>query len=238
MEIFPAIDLLGGKAVRLLKGDYGRSTEYSADPEAVARAFAQCGVGYVHVVDLDGARTGEPAHLPLIGDIVRASGLKVEVGGGIRSEDTAARCLDAGVWRVILGTAAVEQPGLAERLAARYGGRIAVGVDARDGRVAVRGWLKDTDLTIGDMCGRLLDWGITSVIVTDISRDGAMQGPNLKMYEELVKDYPALAVTASGGVRGHGDLLALKESGVAAAIVGRAYYDGAVDLKRAVEECR
>ena len=238
MEIFPAIDLLGGKAVRLLKGDYGRSTEYSADPEAVARTFAQCGVGYVHVVDLDGARTGEPAHLPLIGKIVRASGLKVEVGGGIRSEDMAARCLDAGAWRVILGTAAVEQPGLAERLAVRYGSRIAVGVDARGGRVAVRGWLKDTDLTIGDMCVRLLDWGINSVIVTDISRDGAMQGPNLKMYEELVRDHPALAVTASGGVRGHGDLLALKESGVAAAIVGRAYYDGAVDLKRAAEECR
>ncbi len=238
MDIFPAIDLLGGRAVRLLKGDYGRATEYSADPEAVARTFRENGAGYLHVVDLDGARAGGPVHLPLISSIVASSGLKVEVGGGIRSADTAAQLLDAGAWRVILGTAAVEQPGLAEDLAARYGDRIAVGLDARDGRVAVRGWLKDTELSIGDMCEKVLSWGITGVIVTDISRDGAMKGPNMGMYADLVKTYPQLRVTASGGVRGHGDLLALRDSGVSAAIVGRAYYDGAVDIKRAVEECR
>ena len=236
MEIFPAIDLFGAQAVRLLRGDYRQMTVYSDDPAAVARDFAACGAKYAHLVDLEGAREGTTPNLPTVERIAKESGLSVEIGGGIRSEETARRYLDAGCWRVILGTAAVEDPALLERLAGRFPGRIAVGVDVRGDRVATRGWLKDSGVTLAELCTRLQQLGITGVIVTDIARDGAMGGSNCELYRKMRADFPALQVTASGGVSSHGDLQALHEAGCWGAIVGKAYYTGAVDLRRAIEE--
>ncbi len=236
MELFPAIDLYGGKAVRLLRGDYEKMTVYSAHPEDVAADFCACGARYAHLVDLEGARDGTTPNLALISAIAKKSGLRVEVGGGIRSEETCARYLDAGVWRVVLGTAAVEDPRLLERLAARYGERIAAGVDVRGEQVAVRGWTKDSGWTLSAFLQRLTDLGLTGVIVTDIARDGAMQGTNLALYRRIGERFPQLRVTASGGVSGYEDLAALRGAGVFGAIVGKAYYTGAIDLARALEE--
>ena len=236
MEIFPAIDLYGAKAVRLLRGDYRQMTVYSDDPYGVARDFAACGAGYAHLVDLEGAKDGTTPNLTVVERIARESGLRIEIGGGIRSEETAERYLDAGVWRVILGTAAVEDPELLERLAGRFGDRVAVGIDVRGEQVATRGWLKDSGVTLSALCGRLVSLGLTGVIVTDIAKDGAMGGSNLELYRRLGKAFPRLKVTASGGVSSHEDLAALRGAGCWGAIVGKAYYTGAVDLRRAIEE--
>ncbi|MBR1407331.1 MAG: 1-(5-phosphoribosyl)-5-[Clostridia bacterium] len=236
MEIFPAIDLFEAKAVRLLRGDYRQMTVYSDDPSAVARDFAAYGARYAHLVDLEGAKDGTTPNLQTVERIAKESGLRVEIGGGIRSEETARRYLDAGVWRVILGTAAVEDPALLERLAGRFGDRVAVGIDVRGGMVATRGWLKDSGVMLEALCGRLLPLGLTGVIVTDITKDGAMGGSNLELYRGLGESFPQLKVTASGGVSSHEDLAALRDSGCWGAIVGKAYYTGAVDLRRAIEE--
>ena len=236
MQILPAIDLYEGKAVRLLRGEYEKMTVYSCDPPAVARAFSEAGAKYVHLVDLEGARDGTAPNLPLIERIAAESGLRVEVGGGIRSEETAARYLSAGVWRVILGTAAAENPEMAARLAAKYPGRVAVGVDVKDGFVAVRGWRVSSPLTAEALCGRLPGMGIAGVILTDVSRDGAMRGSNTALYERMTAAFPELEFVASGGVSNHEDLLALRAAGCWGAIVGKAYYTGAVDLARAIGE--
>lgn len=238
MEIYPAIDILGGRAVRLLQGDYAKTTVFDEDPVAVAQHFRALGAAFIHVVDLDGARTGETVNRALIGRLAGLNGLRIEVGGGIRTLEAAEQYLEAGVSRVILGTAAAEDPELTGALSARFGDRIAVGIDIADGHVKVRGWLGASPLTAGEMCRRLLDMGIGQAIVTDISRDGAMKGPNTALYARLCCDYPGLFIVASGGVSGHDDLKALRETGVRAAIVGRACYTGAVDLKRALEENR
>jgi len=236
MRIFPAIDIYGGRAVRLLHGDYAKMTVYSDNPLEIAQDFIACGAQNIHIVDLEGAKTGETPNLELIAKIA-ACGLFAEVGGGIRSEEVAARYLDAGVQRVILGTAAVTDPALLERLVARYGERIAVSVDVKDGYAAIRGWQEQSALTCDALCERLQAAGVKTVICTDISRDGAMRGTNRALYADLTKRY-AMNFIASGGVSSMEDVIALRDMNVYGAIIGKAYYTGAIDLKKAIEVTR
>lgn len=236
MRIFPAIDIYGGRAVRLLHGDYAKMTVYSDNPLEIAQDFIACGAQNIHIVDLEGAKTGETPNLELIAKIA-ACGLFAEAGGGIRSEEVAARYLDAGVQRVILGTAAVTDPALLERLVARYGERIAVSVDVKDGYAAIRGWQEQSALTCDALCERLQAAGVKTVICTDISRDGAMRGTNRALYADLTKRY-AMNFIASGGVSSIEDVIALRDSGVYGAIIGKAYYTGAIDLRAAIEVTR
>ncbi len=230
MQIFPAIDLSGGQAVRLYQGDYEKMTVYGRDPCAVAEGFVAAGARYLHVVDLDGAKDGTLANFDVIAAIARQGGLYIEVGGGIRTQERIQRYLDAGVDRCILGTVAVRDFAFTERMARQYGDRIAVGVDARDGLVAVSGWTELSGERGVDFCRRLVAAGVGSVIYTDISRDGAEQGTNLELYRELVK-IPGLRITASGGVSSLAELEELKSIGVHAAILGKALYTGRLDLK-------
>ena len=233
MLLFPAIDIYGGKAVRLLHGDYAKMTIYNENPLAVAEDFIACGARNIHIVDLEGAKTGETPNLALISKIADF-GLFAEVGGGIRTEEVAARYLDAGVGRVILGTAAVTDPALLERLVARFGEKIAVSVDVKDGYAAIRGWQEQSQLTCDALCRRLQDTGVKTVICTDISRDGAMRGTNRQLYADLGKRYQ-MDFIASGGVSSMEDVIALRDMGVYGAIIGKAYYTGAIDLKKAIE---
>ena len=235
MQIFPAIDLRGGQVVRLYQGDYDQETVYAADPCAVARDFLAAGARYLHVVDLDGARDGTLANFETIAALVRQGGLYIEVGGGIRTEERIRRYLDLGVGRCILGTIAVKDFAFTERMAKTYGERIAVGVDARDGFVAVNGW-KELSAERGvDFCRRLRDAGVKTVIYTDISRDGAEQGTNLDLYRELA-GIEGLDITASGGVSSIEELRELQTIGTKAAILGKALYTGWLDLKTVMEE--
>ena len=235
MQIFPAIDLRGGQVVRLYQGDYDRETVYAADPCAVARSFLAAGAKYLHVVDLDGARDGMLANFETIAAIVKQGGLYIEVGGGIRTEDRIRRYLDLGVGRCILGTIAVKDFAFTERMARTYGDRIAVGVDARDGYVAVSGW-KELSAERGvDFCRRLRDAGVKTVIYTDISRDGAEAGTNLDLYRELA-EIDGLDITASGGVSSIEELKELQRIGIKAAILGKALYTGRLDLKTVIRE--
>ena len=235
MQIFPAIDLRGGQVVRLYQGDYDQESVYAADPCAVARDFLAAGARYLHVVDLDGARDGTLANFETIATLVRQGGLYIEVGGGIRTEERIRRYLDLGVGRCILGTIAVKDFAFTERMAQKYGARIAVGVDARDGFVAVSGW-KELSAERGvDFCRRLRDAGVKTVIYTDISRDGAEQGTNLDLYRELA-EIEGLDITASGGVSSIEELRELQTIGTKAAILGKAIYTGRLDLKTVMEE--
>jgi phosphoribosylformimino-5-aminoimidazole carboxamide ribotide isomerase len=235
MQIFPAIDLRGGQVVRLYQGDYDQETVYAADPCAVARDFLAAGARYLHVVDLDGARDGTLANFETIAALVRQGGLYIEVGGGIRTEERIRRYLDLGVGRCILGTIAVKDFAFTERMAKKYGDRIAVGVDARDGFVAVSGW-KELSAERGvDFCRRLRDAGVKTLIYTDISRDGAEQGTNLDLYRELA-GIEGLDITASGGVSSIEELRELQAIGTKAAILGKALYTGRLDLKTVMEE--
>ena len=235
MQIFPAIDLRGGQVVRLYQGDYDRETVYAADPCAVARSFLAAGAKYLHVVDLDGAKDGTLANFDTIAAIVKQGGLYIEVGGGIRTEDRIRRYLDLGVGRCILGTIAVRDFDFTARMARTYGDRIAVGVDARDGYVAVSGW-KELSAERGvDFCRRLRDAGVKTVIYTDISRDGAEAGTNLDLYREL-SEIQGLDITASGGVSSIEELQELQRIGTRAAILGKALYTGRLDLKTVIAE--
>ena len=235
MQIFPAIDLRGGQVVRLYQGDYDRETVYAADPCAVARSFLAAGAKYLHVVDLDGARDGMLANFETIAAIAEQGGLYIEVGGGIRDEDRIRRYLDLGVGRCILGTIAVKDFDFTARMAQTYGDRIAVGVDARDGYVAVSGW-KELSAERGvDFCRRLRDAGVKTVIYTDISRDGAEQGTNLDLYQQLA-EIQGLDITASGGVSSIEELKELQRIGTRAAILGKALYTGRLDLKTVIAE--
>ena len=235
MQIFPAIDLRGGQVVRLYQGDYDQETVYAPDPCAVARDFLAAGARYLHVVDLDGARDGALSNFDSIAAIVRQGGLYLEVGGGIRDEDRIRRYLDLGVDRCILGTIAVKDFAFTERMAQKYGARIAVGVDARDGYVAVNGW-KELSAEKGvDFCRRLRDAGVRTVIYTDISRDGAEQGTNLDLYREL-SELGGLDITASGGISSLEELRELQKIGTKAAILGKALYTGRLDLKTVIAE--
>ncbi|MCI5754145.1 MAG: 1-(5-phosphoribosyl)-5-[(5-phosphoribosylamino)methylideneamino]imidazole-4-carboxamide isomerase [Clostridiales bacterium] len=233
MIILPAIDLLGGRAVRLLRGDYEQVTVYDDDPLRTARRFAQAGAEWLHVVDLDGARSGGTDNLPTVCRLAAESGLKVELGGGVRSMETIERYLNAGVQRVILGTAAAVQPGFAREAAARFGAHIAAGVDLRDGRVSVRGWTETTALEGEAFCRALEQDGVQTVVCTDISRDGAMQGTNRALYGRLSSQL-SLRLIASGGVSSLEDVRALAKLGLYGAIIGKAYYTGALTIEDAI----
>lgn len=235
MQIFPAIDLSGGQVVRLYQGDYDRMTVYGQDPCATARNFLAAGARHLHVVDLDGARDGTLANQASIAAIARQGGLFIEVGGGIRTEDRIRQYLDLGVSRCVLGTVAVKDFAFTARMAEKYGSQIAVGVDARDGFVAVNGW-KELSAERGvDFCRRLHEAGVQTVIYTDISRDGAEQGTNLAVYRQL-SQISGLEITASGGVSSLEELRELEAIGVRAAILGKALYTGRLDLKTVMEE--
>ena len=235
MQIFPAIDLSGGKVVRLYQGDYEKMTVYGADPCAVAREFIAAGAKYLHVVDLDGAKDGTLANFESIAAIAKQGGLYIEVGGGIRTEERIRAYLDLGVSRCILGTVAVKDFDFTARMAKKYGDAIAVGVDAKDGYVAVSGWLEVSREKGVDFCRRLRDAGVQTVIYTDISRDGAEKGTNLELYRELA-EIEGLNITASGGVSSIEELKELQNMGTHAAILGKALYTGRLDLKEVIRE--
>ena len=234
MLIFPAIDLYEGKAVRLYKGDYAQMTVYSEDPVAVARDFAAQGAQCLHLVDLEGAKTGLTPNLETVRAICAAVPLFTELGGGVRSMAAIESCLDAGAARVILGTAAVTDPAFLREAAGRFGGRIAVGADVRDGRIAIRGWTERSELELFAFCRTLQSLGIRTLICTDVSRDGAMQGTNRELYRELKRTLD-MELIASGGVSTLEDVRALRDMGLHGAIIGRAYYTGAVKLRDAIE---
>ena len=235
MNLFPAIDLRGGKVVRLTQGDYDRMTVYGEDPCAQARQFVEAGARYLHVVDLDGAKDGTLSNYGSIAALAEQGGLYIEVGGGIRTEERIEKYLSLGVDRCILGSVAVTDFDFTARMLKRYGERIAVGVDAKDGFVAIHGW-KEVSAEKGvDFCRRLADAGCTAIIYTDIACDGAMQGTNLALYRQLAAEVPGVAFTVSGGIPSEAELLELKKMGTAAAILGKSLYTGALDLKRCVE---
>ena len=233
MRIFPAIDLIDGKAVRLLRGDYNQKTVYSDNPAEVALSFAKAGARYLHLVDLDGAKSGVPENLETIRNIIEASNLITEVGGGIRSADTIEKYLSIGVDRVILGTAALENQALLKELVREYKQHIVVGVDARDGFVAVKGWLEVSNINCFDFMDTLQDIGVKNIICTDISKDGAMAGTNRDLYKQMCQRY-SMNITASGGVSSMADVTALTDMGLYGAIIGKALYTKDIDLKQAV----
>ena len=234
MYIYPAIDLVQGKAVRLFKGDYAQMTVYSDDPVSVARDFQTAGSKHIHLVDLEGAKSGVPENLNPIQEILKQTDLFVEVGGGIRNMETVDTYLNAGVNRVILGTAAVTDPAFLEAALAKYGEKIAVGVDLKDGLVAIKGWTETSDLTAAAFFARMEAMGVKTIICTDISRDGAMKGTNRELYKELSSRY-AIDLIASGGVSSLEDVRALAAMNLHGAIIGKAYYIGAINLKETVE---
>ena len=234
MHLFPAIDLYDGKAVRLYKGDYNEMTVYSDDPVAVAKAFEEKGAKFIHLVDLEGAKTGETPNLNIVQKIVADTNLFAEIGGGIRSMDVIEKYLSAGVSRVILGTAAVKNEAFLREAVEKYGNAVAVGVDIRDGYVAIHGWTENSTLYYTDFMQKLTEIGVKTVIVTDISRDGAMKGTNRSLYAELSEKFPELNVIASGGVSSLNDVQALADMKLYGAIIGKAYYTGAIDLAQAV----
>lgn len=236
MKIFPAIDLRDGKAVRLYQGDYDQMTVYSEDPVDVARSFREKGAGYLHLVDLDGAKDGQLVNFETIRRIVEEVDLFVEVGGGIRDEERIRQYLDLGVDRVILGTVAIKEPEFLKEMVKKYGEKIAVGVDARGGYVAINGWKEITDQESFSFCQYLRDIGVKTVIYTDISRDGGLEGTNMDAYRKL-QQIEGLEVTASGGISFEQEITELKPI-VSAAILGKAIYSGALDLSRAVELAR
>ncbi len=232
MDLFPAIDIRNGKAVRLFQGDYDQMTVYEEDPAAIARGFRRAGASHLHLVDLDGAKDGALVNFETIRRVAAAADLFVEVGGGIRDEERIRQYLDCGVDRVILGTIAVRDPGFVAEMVGRYGEKIAVGVDARDGKVAVGGWKETTDLVSFEFCRAMRDMGVRTVIYTDISKDGAMAGTNMDAYRRLA-ELQGLSITASGGISTEEEILALSEL-VDAAILGKALYSGLLDLERCV----
>lgn len=234
MYIYPAIDLYGGKAVRLFKGDYNQMTVYSDDPVSVARDFAAAGASHIHLVDLEGAKIGKPANLETIRAILETTGLFAEVGGGIRDMETVDSYLGIGVSRVILGTAAVKDPDFLNAALQKYGEKIAVGVDLKDGFVAIKGWTETSDLKAEEFFEKMQNLGVKTIICTDISRDGAMKGTNRALYRALSNKFD-IDLIASGGVSSMEDVEALAQMKLHGAIIGKAYYIGAVDLKQAVE---
>ena len=237
MKLYPAIDLYEGKAVRLFKGEYQQMTVYNENPLAVARDFQNAGANCIHLVDLEGAKFGTTSNLPVIEKIVNATDLFVEVGGGIRNMETIDAYLTIGVNRVILGTAAVTDRPFLEAALAKYGEKIAVGVDLKDGFVAIKGWTEKSQWTADAFFSDLEKLGVSTVICTDISRDGAMQGTNRQLYRELSQKYN-IQLIASGGVSSLEDVQALNAMNLHGAIIGKAYYTGAIDLRKALEVCR
>ena len=234
MNIFPAIDLYDKKAVRLVKGDYAQMTVYSNNPIEIALDFEKAGAEYIHMVDLEGAKDGTTPNLSVVSDIAQNTSLFVEIGGGIRSMDTLDKYFEAGVDRAILGTSAINDSAFLEEALKKYGNKIAVGADVKDGRIAIKGWLETAPVTLDEFLENMQKLGVDTVICTDISKDGAMAGTNLEMYKRLSQRY-SMNITASGGVSTIEDVKALRSMDLYGAIIGKAYYTGAIDLKEAIE---
>lgn len=237
MIIYPAIDLYEGKAVRLYKGDYAQMTVYSDDPPSLAERFRESGATHMHIVDLEGAKNGETPNFETVVEIKRRGGLFCEIGGGIRSMETIEKYVSAGIDRVILGTAAVTEEGFVERAVKEYGGRIAVGIDIKDGFVAIKGWTEKSEYTSEDFCAKMCSIGVRTMICTDISRDGAMMGTNHGLYAALMEKFD-INFIASGGVSSIDDVKRLAAAGLYGAIVGKAYYTGAIELSEAIGVAR
>ncbi len=237
MILFPAIDLYEGCAVRLYKGDYMQKTIYSEHPEEIARDFISKGADHIHIVDLEGAKDGTTPNFDTVIRIKQESGAFCEIGGGIRSFETLDKYLDAGIDRAILGTAAVTDEDFVKKAVGKYGEKIAVGIDIKDGKVAIKGWLENSDFDAFEFCSRMSGIGVKTVICTDISRDGAMRGTNRELYKELSEKFD-LNITASGGVSSLDDIKYLNGLGIYGAIIGKAYYTKAIDLAEAAEVVR
>lgn len=234
MKIFPAIDLIDGCAVRLFKGDYNQKTVYSNNPVEVARSFVEAGAEYIHIVDLDGAKDGSNANIEVVRNIVRESGLKAEIGGGIRSVQAIEKYLDLGVMRVILGTAAVTDRDFLKKAVETYGEKVAVGVDIKDGMVAIKGWTEVSQLDCFGFCRELEELGVKTVICTDISKDGVMSGTNIELYKQLSEQFK-MDIVASGGVSSIENVKTLTDMNMYGAILGKAIYTGAIDLRKVIE---
>ncbi len=234
MLIYPAIDLFEGKAVRLFKGDYNQMTVYNENPSEVALDFKNSGATHIHLVDLEGAKTGETPNIDTVIKIKSTTNLFCEIGGGIRTMETIDRYIDAGIDRVILGTAAVTKEGFVEEAVKKYGDKIAVGIDIKDGFVAIKGWTETSSLEAFEFCERLEKIGVSTIICTDISKDGAMIGTNHELYCELSEKF-GLQIIASGGVSSIEDVEKLSKLDLYGAIIGKAYYTGAINLKQAIE---
>lgn len=237
MNIFPAIDIVKGCAVRLFKGDYDKMTVYSENPVSVALDFEACGAEFIHLVDLEGAKSGDTPNIDTIKKIRSSCSLFMEIGGGIRSMETVKTYLDAGVNRVILGTAAVENEDFLKEALSVYGEKIAVGVDIKDGFVAIKGWTEKSEYSGIDFCKKMQDLGVKTIICTDISKDGAMKGTNRQLYKQL-QDELDINIIASGGVSSIEDVKALASMNLYGAIIGKAYYTGAIDFREALEVSR
>ena len=234
MNIFPAIDLYEGKAVRLYKGDYNQITVYSDKPEEIAVDFARSGAKHLHLVDLEGAKNGDTPNIEIIKKIIKASGLFTEVGGGIRSMQTVDAYLSSGVSRVILGTAALNDREFLKKALEKYGDRIAVGADIKDAKIAIKGWTETSDTDVYEFCKDMESLGVKTIICTDISKDGAMMGTNHELYRELSQRF-GIDLIASGGVSSMDDVKRLTKLGIYGAIIGKAYYTGAISIKEAIE---
>ncbi len=237
MIIFPAIDLFSQKAVRLYKGDYREMTVYSENPIEIARDFEAQGATHIHIVDLEGAKDGTTPNIDIVKRVANETKLFVEIGGGIRNIETVEKYLSAGVGRVILGTAAVNDTEFLKSAVKQYGDKIAVGADVKDGFIAIKGWLEKSQITLEDFLSSMQEIGVKYIICTDISKDGAMSGTNLELYRTLSKKY-SMNITASGGVSSLEDVKKLREMNIYGAIIGKAYYIGAIDLKEALEAAR
>ena len=233
MIIYPAIDLYEGKAVRLLRGDYAQMTVYNDNPVAVAKAFRDSGATVIHVVDLEGARDGNPANFDVIKQIVNETGLLIQVGGGIRTADIIKQYIDAGVKRCILGTAAVSVPGFLREMVSVFGDSIAAGVDIKDGFVAIKGWIEVSDTDAHSFCNTVEELGVQTIICTDISKDGVMAGTNIELYETLKREL-SINIIASGGVSTLDDIKTLSRLDIHGAIIGKALYTGDIDLRNAI----
>lgn len=231
MIIFPAIDIIGGRVVRLTKGDYNKQKTYSDSPISVAKSFSDLGAKYLHLVDLDGAKLGETTNYEVISDIVKSTKMFVEVGGGIRDLKRIENYAKVGVKRAIIGTAAVKKPDFVKEAVKEFGDIVAVGVDTHDGFVATDGWLNKSDLSGYEFCEKMREFGVTNIIYTDISKDGALSGTNLDIYEKL-SHISDLTITASGGVTYLDEIEKLKNMGIYVAIVGKAIYEGKLDLAK------
>ncbi|NSW91045.1 MAG: 1-(5-phosphoribosyl)-5-[(5-phosphoribosylamino)methylideneamino]imidazole-4-carboxamide isomerase [Firmicutes bacterium] len=234
MVIYPAIDILGGRCVRLVQGQFSRETVYSDDPVEIALKWEKMGARYLHIIDLDGARTGEPQNTSVIFEITEKAGIPVQLGGGIRTMDAIGTFLSKGVERVILGTSAVRNPGFVKEALEIFSDNIVIGIDAKGGVVAIEGWAKTSEFTAVDFVKKMESLGARAIIYTDISRDGMLSGPNFNAVEEMVKAVN-MEVIASGGVSSLEDIKKLKNIGVSGVIIGKALYTGDIDLKQALE---
>ena len=234
MNIFPAIDLYDKKAVRLYKGNYEEMTVYSENPIEIAYDFESKGAKFIHMVDLEGAKNGTTPNIEIVKEVATKTSLFVEIGGGIRNIETVEKYLNAGVSRVILGTAAVNDECFLKEAISKYQEKIAVGADIKDGYIAIKGWIEKSQYSLDEFLSKMQKLGVKTVICTDISKDGAMKGTNLTLYKELIEKY-SLDIVASGGVSTIDDIKALREMNLYGAIIGKAYYIGAIDLKEAIE---